>query len=416
MTLFYVFSALLLVLAVLFIWRHFFTQSLYQADQSNMRGQTNKELYYEHLAELEKDLQEGGIDKESFDYLKQELDRSLVLDMSASEKQAQIKDKLTSKIWPLMMSVFVLAFSFAMYWQYGAHDDVKLAQTMPSEHPRGEQSQAQIIIAQLQNLQKEVETNPDNSNAWFQLGQILSNIGQFDSAYVAFGKVNEIEGDQADVLALQAQTIYYKNNQQRNEQVDALLARALSIDPNDATTLMLIGMDHYLNNRFAQAATSWQQIIDAGTAGPNAMALIEAINDAKAKASDADIPVDEVKPTIAGASLQVSVTLADNIIERLQQEDDKVVFIYAVASAGPRMPLAAMKIRASDLPTSITLDDSLAMTPQMALSSAEQVNVYAVVSQSGTPGQKPGDYVGQATQITLSEQDSVNLIIDTVVE
>ena len=42
---------------------------------------------------------------------------------------------------------------------------------------------------------------------------------------------------------------------------------------------------------------------------------------------------------------------------------DDTVFIFARAADGPRMPLAAMKVRGADLPTSFALDDSMAMAP-----------------------------------------------------
>ncbi|QBY04893.1 c-type cytochrome biogenesis protein CcmI [Thalassotalea sp. HSM 43] len=430
MTTFYIFAVLLLLLAILFIWRHFFQRRLYQADQSNMRGQTNKDLYYEHLAELEKDLQEGGIDQENFEFLKQELDRSLVLDMNASDKEAEAKDKKTSFVWPAIMTVFVVAYSVVMYVQYGAHEQVELAQSMPTDHPQGEQSQAQMIIAQLQTLHKEVQDNPDNSNAWFQLGQILTNVGEFDSAFVAFGKVNEIEGEQADILALQAQSIYYKNNRQRNEQVDNLLAKALTLDPNDATTLMLIGMDHFLNNRFTQASQSWQQILDSGNAGSNAPALMEAIKEANMRAEGAPVTgMAEESATMNSentersantgadvAAIALSVSMSDEIMSLMADQADKTVFIYAVASNGPRMPLAAVKVRASDLPYAVTLDDSMSMNGQMTLSMVEQVDVFAVISQSGTPGIKAGDYKGEAKQINVKGAEPLNLIIDSVVK
>jgi len=49
--------------------------------------------------------------------------------------------------------------------------------------------------------------------------------------------------------------------------------------------------------------------------------------------------------------------------------DTDAVFIFARASQGPPMPLAVVKLQASDLPATVTLDDTQAMIEGMTLSS-----------------------------------------------
>jgi cytochrome c-type biogenesis protein CcmH len=110
------------------------------------------------------------------------------------------------------------------------------------------------------------------------------------------------------------------------------------------------------------------------------------------------------------------VALAPNVQEVLMNSEDKTVFIYAVAANGPRMPLAAVKIKASDLPTRITLDDSQAMTQQMKLSSVDRVSVYAVVSMKGSVGIKPGDFKAELLDIASTQKDAITMEISTKVQ
>ena len=97
--------------------------------------------------------------------------------------------------------------------------------------------------------------------------------------------------------------------------------------------------------------------------------------------------------------------------EQLQNGDDKVVFIYAIASNGPRMPLAAVKLKTSDLPITIVLDDSQAMTPQMRLSSVNKVNIYAVVSMQGSVGIKPGDFKAEVLKVDTMKKSPIAMEI-----
>ncbi|WP_394176889.1 c-type cytochrome biogenesis protein CcmI [Thalassotalea litorea] len=418
MTTFVITIFVFLLVALAIIWRHFLRRSL-KARPQDYRGQTNKDLYHEHLAEIQLDLDKGRIDQESFDYLKSELDRSLLADMQATEKEQQSRDKQTSKLWPVIISVFVLGFSGLGYYQYGAW---KLAMNPVAIAEHGAGSQANVIIERLKILHEEVQANPENTDAWFQLGQILTTVGQYESAYVAYQKVIDVEGEQADILALQAQVKYYQNGQQRSDEINALIDKAKALDPEDASTLMFIGMDHYVNGRFNEAAANWQKIIDSGRAGVNTDALQEAIDEALANATNATNDASangelaQNDSSANGPSFTLVVTLSDEIIQAMADKEDKNIFVYAVNSQGPRIPLAAVKIKASDLPTTLVLDDSKAMNPQMQLSSAEQVTIYAVLSMQGTPGMNPGDFKGEIANIDVEGQQQLNLIIDSVVK
>jgi cytochrome c-type biogenesis protein CcmH len=78
------------------------------------------------------------------------------------------------------------------------------------------------------------------------------------------------------------------------------------------------------------------------------------------------------------------------------------------------MPLAAMKLRARDLPLEFSLDDSMAMAPEMALSKFSRIVVTARVSRSGQAAPQPGDLQG-ASRPVANDAQAVRVLIDTVV-
>ena len=92
---------------------------------------------------------------------------------------------------------------------------------------------------------------------------------------------------------------------------------------------------------------------------------------------------------------------------------DNTVFIYARASQGPPMPLAVSRVSVSDLPTTVTLDDSMAMIPDMRLSAFPSVTIGARISPSGNPLAQSGDWFAEQNDIPVEETGSISLTIDT---
>ena len=78
------------------------------------------------------------------------------------------------------------------------------------------------------------------------------------------------------------------------------------------------------------------------------------------------------------------------------------------------MPLAATRLQVKDLPASVTLDDSMAMLPQMRLSLFQQVVVGARISGSGNAMPQSGDLQGEVKPVTPGQAETVAVVIDSV--
>ena len=81
------------------------------------------------------------------------------------------------------------------------------------------------------------------------------------------------------------------------------------------------------------------------------------------------------------------------------------------------MPLAAVKLRLSELPKRLILDDSMAMMPSVKISLQKKVQVSARISMSGQPQAQRGDFESEVIFTVVSEtQDPVKLLINKVVK
>lgn len=414
MTTFWLAILSLIVIALLIVWRIFSSsKDTLGAENINIRQETNVTLYHEHLAQLETDLAEGSIEQDSFVQLKAELDKTLLQDASSSES---IRDtKATTWIWPLGIAITVVSFSFFSYMKLGAYPLLNSPTTSAMNEASSQLTPEQMMAFRLQQLEKVVIDEPENAEAWFSLGQAYISIGEFDNAIAAFDKVIAQVGIHAELLGPKAQAMYYKNNQQINADIQQVIDQALALDALDPATNILLGMNSFSNRDFANAVKYWEVVLNSDRPGISTDALAEAVAEAKnqLRLSNEEPSATELKkssdPTLP--QLTVEVSLAQSLQEQLQNGDDKVVFIYAIASNGPRMPLAAVKLKTSDLPITIVLDDSQAMTPQMRLSSVNNVNIYAVVSMQGSVGIKPGDFKAEVLKVDTMKKSPIAMEI-----
>ncbi len=417
-----------IVLLLFIVWVPFFKRiqnNTYNDDtKPNLRDETNVVLYKEHKAEIEKDFSDGAIDDENYQYLLAELDNSLLQDIAAAEEKSDIPsgNKPLSILWPISLSLFIVAFSSAIYIKQGTLENLMTtpiaSHANQQEQPTAEQEQEQMLVY-IKNLQQHLEKNPDDSEAWYNLGQTFVSAGEFDFAIAAFEQVMLIEGEHADLLGAIAQASYYRNNQQIDEQVQTLIDKALALDINDPSTNILLGMHNFITQNYQEAIKYWQRIIDAKKQGVNIAALQEAVSEAKNRLGmPANIMEDEqtLSQDSISPQLTVNVSLSADIATQLALGEDKTVFVYAIPTDGKRMPLAALKLMASDLPKVVTLSDSNAMSPQSNLSSVSKVHIYAIVSKQGGAGIKPGDFKAEVFNISVDSTDTISLVVDSLVE
>ncbi|KGJ90453.1 c-type cytochrome biogenesis protein CcmI [Colwellia psychrerythraea] len=436
---FLIIGLIFLILLLLMVWRPFFKQKTQQVSvNGNLRDETNVRLYHEHKQEIEKDYNENRMDEENYQYLLAELDNTLLQDIESTTKADNLaigKGKKYSPFWPLGLSVFIIIFSVALYNKQGSY---KLITELPAGHGQQQAMSADKMLKQreiqamahIEKLQQHIEATPEDSEAWYNLGQTYVAVGSFDEAIAAFTQVMKIEGEHADLLGAIAQALYYKNDQQINAQVQEYIDKALALDVNDASTNILLGMHNFIGENYQSAITYWQRVIDENNKGVNIEALKEAVAEAKnrlgnfasnsAANSASNSALNQEAKTqeqaSSGPQLKVSVSLSDDIAKQLAQGEDRVVFIYAVPTNGQRMPLAAVKMKASDLPTVIVLNNSQAMSSEHTIGSVEKVHVYAIVSMQGGVGIKSGDYKAEALGIEVNRSETLELIVNKLVE
>jgi cytochrome c-type biogenesis protein CcmH len=79
------------------------------------------------------------------------------------------------------------------------------------------------------------------------------------------------------------------------------------------------------------------------------------------------------------------------------------------------MPLAIRRLKARQLPLTVTLDDSMGMLPTMKLSSFHEVVIGARISASGNALAQSGDLQALSAPIDVQQSAPIALVINQVV-
>ena len=259
----------------------------------------------------------------------------------------------------------------------------------------------------VQRLKERLASKPDDAEGWAMLGRSQLVLNQPDQAVAAFRKHSALKPDDADGLADLADALAFTAGRRFDGEPEQLLARALKLDPRNAKALELSGTMAFDRAQYAQAATAWRAaVVVLGQQSPSAVKLQATIAEAQRRGGAAPAAT-------AGAQISGRVVIADTLKSRIKPDD--TVLIFARLLDGPRMPVAVLKRKASELPLNFQLDDSSAMNPGLRLSTSMQVVVGARVSRSGQATPQAGDLQGFADPVPVGTKD-LAITISTVVK
>ena len=266
-------------------------------------------------------------------------------------------------------------------------------------------------------LRTHLTQQPGDLAGWMLLAQTSSRLHKPDDARDAFDHALKLAPNNADAMVgwAEADSMARADHLIEGRALE-LLRRAVQLQPDSQRGLWLLGISDFQQARYRDAQATWRlllQQLEPGSAVAKAVA--DQIAVAGARAGDAPAPASTAAtdPSPAAATLHVEVALAPKLARRVVKGD--VLFVYArAAGPTPSPPLAAVKLDAGTLPTSVTLTDAMAMSPQHRLSSMSQVFVGARISHSGQPVAQPGDLEGNAGVVSVGASTPVKISIDTV--
>ncbi len=405
MTAFLVVSALLLAGALFHVLRPLVRA---RARDAVSRDAANIAVYRDQLRELEIDLKAGTLAADQYDKARREIEQRLLEDVGGA---AQAVRPGRARLGAVALGLAIPLCAMLVYWVVGLPQAMipgALQQADATHEVTDEQ-----IAAMIERLAARLKQSPDNPEGWAMLARSYAAIGRFGEASSAFVEALKRTPDDAQLLADYADALGMAQGRNLRGEPEKLIARALKADPDNVKALALAGTVAFEKKDYSGAVRRWERLLQVAPPGSQlAQSVRSSIEEAQALGGKSS-PGKASRPEAAGpGSIRGVARLSPALAARIAPTD--TVFIYARAAEGPRMPLAILRKQARDLPVSFVLDDSMAMNPQMKLSSVPRVVITARVTKTAEATARPGDLEGESAPVRVGA-DRVEVVINSEV-
>ncbi|MGE5714584.1 MAG: c-type cytochrome biogenesis protein CcmI [Betaproteobacteria bacterium] len=398
------------------------------------RHVANATIYRDQFADLDADLKRGSISEAQYTEAKAELERRL-LDEARAES-APVSSSRGGRAPAVVIALSVPVLAGLLYWKLGAPDAFSpIATPVESAH----QLTAGQVEEMVQQLSARLQREPDNVEGWVILARTYYTMRKFPEAAAAYEKLVKLVPNEPDLLADYADALAMSQGRDLSGKPMELVQAALKADPNHWKALAMAGTAAFDRKDYKGAVAYWERLRDSQEPdSPIVKSISASIDEARrlggmppavasATAPQKAAPTSPVavapkgeaaKSEAAKGAAATTVTTVGGTVNLSDAMKAKVaptdtVFIFARAAEGSRMPLALTQVKVSELPAKFTLDDSMAMSKDMKLSSVPMIVVGARVSKSGRPMPSTGDLEGLSKPVAVGAKD-VSVTIDRV--
>jgi cytochrome c-type biogenesis protein CcmH len=420
MTEFWIYGALLLAVALLFVvwplWRG--------AARNNdvVRDAANLEIFRDQVAEMDADLANGLLTQELYEQGKRELQARLLDEVKSPGGQGETRPRNPMKVLAVVLAVLIPAASLGMYWKLG-----NLNAFLPQEQQTNSSGFGGVLSeAGIKALEDKLAKDPSSPDDWVLLARSYAQLERWTESAKAYEKLTQLVPNEAQVWAEYADVLGMVHNQSLVGPPTTLLDKALALDPANPKALALSGAAAMERGDYPAAVRYWESLLKQLPPGsPDAQMIEGGLEQArnflaqskggKAPRSTAQAPAQMQSQAAASGKERISGTVILEDAIKARANPDDTVFIVARAAEGPPMPLAVIRKQVKDLPLQFALDDSMAMAPQMKLSAFDKVVVVARVSKSGDAKGQPGDLQGMS-KVLKPGTSGLKISIDSILK
>lgn len=418
MTLMFVGSAVLLVIALLFILFPLIKKS----DRVEQDVLTNTQVIKARLAELEKEVDEGVLSEQDKQQAIEELKLAL-LDENRQQQDTRGNIKL-----PLIVGGFIsLTVSLIIYIQA---NQVSQVQDWQNAMERLPELSRRVVIEADQTIQPQdldvfalgIRTklleNPDDAIGWLLLGRIHASLNRLETAFQAYEKALALDPEHTGALTSYSQGLIMTGQERYMQKGLSLLQRLIRHTPDDINAIGMLAVTATQLGELDLALQNWLKLQNIM---PDSAPMKEQVNLKVAELQAALSGEPSNEPSIqqsaknaqiqqTGKRVELNIELSPELQEKLPQSG--FLFVFAQDANGEsRMPAAVVKTPLVNLPVTVELSDTNAMMANYTLSQLSRTRLVARISSDGNVAQSPGELQGEIVVELVNGSNGVQHIL-----
>jgi cytochrome c-type biogenesis protein CcmI len=366
--------------------------------------QTPAQLFEQRLQLLALARDSGELAGQDFTSAAQELKSQFL----AQQQRDVLQHSATSWRLPaLLLLVVVLLVStiYAFSGHYSQLRDWQQAQQNLKQYGerallnQGEPLSEQEIEWFALALRTRLANEGDDAVAWMLLGRIRMSQGAIEQAVAAFERALSLTPEHTPLLLSYAQALIILGDENNLARAGRAVARVLSKAPQNSDALSLMALIAYEKGDMKEATTAWQM-------------LLKLLPQDDPRYGAVKQRLTELGAAVQTGGRQIKVKLF--VAPALKQANpDASLFLFARAINGAPLPLAVQRIPLPQGEVELLLTEQMAMQTAWTLANADQIEVIARMSLSGTVEQRPGDIQAVSDALSFTEPTiSISLTLE----
>lgn len=223
-------------------------------------------LYKDQLAEVDRDAARGLLAPAEAEAARTEVKRRLLTAADAAGRPAASAAP-GHRRWPLALALAALlpAAAALLYIELGAPDipDQPIAERRMREMLAGGTTaeQAASLEQATQQLEKRLETRPNELGAWFLLGRSYLSLQRFPDAVRALARARALAPEDADVVGAYAEAALAAAGGQVDATSREALTKLLALDPASPKARFLLALDRAQQGDLPAAMQGWVDLL-----------------------------------------------------------------------------------------------------------------------------------------------------------
>lgn len=395
---FFIPAFLLLALVLLLLLRPFIFSG---KGEGTSRRQMNAAIYREELEKLAAEHAAGTIDAQEYEISHAEMRQRLFQDTNEEDDKAVMG---SSKKVVIGLCLFIAILSSGLYFSLG--DVLRVSQK--NEQQPMTQVGVEKMVAE---FALKMEADPTNLKGWAMLGRSYRMLGRNEDAAKSFSRAGQLINEDPELLAEYADTLVALANGNFAGKPLQLINQALKLDPNNLLALWLSGTASFNNGDYKSAVQTWEKLAQQLPPGSEEARTIEAsIAEARSKGGLAGTNANINTAVANGKGVSGKIEISAELKSKVKSGD---VLMVIARQPGERMPVAVLRVPATEFPMNFALTDALAMNPSAPISKLSDVSIEVRISKTGMAKAEAGDLISSAQTVKVGS-NQVKLLVDQV--